>query len=81
LPGPHKRAVRPQGRRFVRCARCGCVTSWEKERGQDAWIALNARLFDPVVIAGVQISVLDGDRTWRVLDRYRKPAMFASPSR
>ena len=74
-------SVRPHGRRFVRCTRCGCVTSWEKERGADAWVALNARLLDQALVADVQVSVLDGDKTWRVVERYRRPATFISPSR
>jgi hypothetical protein len=81
LGGLEAYSVRPHGRRFVRCARCGCVTHWEKERGVDARIALNARLLDPARVADVQVSVLDGDETWRVVDRYRRPAMFISPSR
>src|SRR6185369_13159675 len=50
--------VRPRGRRFVRCATCGCVTSWEMKRGPEAWVGLNARLFDHAAIADVPVSVL-----------------------
>jgi len=75
-------SVRPHGRRFVRCTRCGCVTSWEtRARGPDAWVALNARLLDHALMADVPISVLDGDKTWRVVEKYRRPATFISPSR
>jgi hypothetical protein len=74
-------SVKPKGLRFVRCKRCGCVTSWEKKRGPEDWMALNARLFAHDKIANVPVSVLDGDKTWRIVDRYRKPAMFISPKR
>jgi hypothetical protein len=75
-------SVRPGRRRFVRCKRCGCITSWEtRARGPDAWIALNARLFDQALVANVRISVLDGDKSWRVVAKYRRPALFISPSR
>lgn len=73
--------VRRGGLRFMRCAACGCVTSWEHKRGAGDWIALNARLFDHEKLAAIEISVLDGDQTWRVIDRYRKPAMWISPTR
>ena len=41
----------------------------------------NARLLDHALVADVQVSVLDGDKTWRVVDRYRRQAIFISPSR
>ena len=70
--------VKPKGRRFVRCATCGCIASWELARGQDAWVGLNARLFDPAAIANVRINVLDGADTWRVVAKYQQPAQFVS---
>jgi hypothetical protein len=74
-------STRPRGLRFVRCAECGCITSWQKAtRKPDDWLALNARLFDHALIANVSVSVLDGDKTWRVVDKYKKPAMFISPA-
>jgi hypothetical protein len=55
---------------------------WEtRRRGADARVALNARLLDHTLIADVPVSVLDGDKTWRVVERYRLPAMYISPSR
>jgi hypothetical protein len=56
-------------RRFVRCATCGCVTHWERARRSPAsHMAVNARLLEPEVIAGVRIRLLDGARTWKYLD-------------
>lgn len=75
-------SVRRGGLRFVHCTRCGCLTSWQlPSRDADARIALNARLFEHARIAEIPISVLDGDKTWRVVEQYRRPAMFISPSR
>jgi hypothetical protein len=72
---------RPRGLRFLRCKRCGCVTTWEQpRRGPEVRLGLNARLLDHQLIADLPVTVLDGDRTWRVLERYRRPAMFISPS-
>jgi hypothetical protein len=78
--GLERFALRPGRRRFVRCKRCGCVVSWELARGPDAWLALNARLFDPARVARVPISLLDGDKTWRVLEKVRRSALFVSPA-
>jgi hypothetical protein len=69
------------GLRFTRCVTCGCVVSWERERGPEARMAVNARLLDHAVIATVPISVLDGDGNWRVLERYLKPGTLISPRR
>jgi hypothetical protein len=55
--------------RFVRCARCGCVTHWERARRVRASrMGVNARLFDPEVLGEVRIRRLDGARTWKYLD-------------
>jgi len=55
--------------RFVRCARCGCVTHWEPTRpGPARRMGVNARLLDPEAILGVRVRRLDGARTWRYLD-------------
>jgi hypothetical protein len=39
------------------------------------------RLFDHEAMASVRVKVLDGDKTWRVLDAYVKPEMWISPVR
>jgi hypothetical protein len=74
-------SVKKRGLRFVRCATCGCVVCWERRRGPDERMGINARLLDPAAIADIPISVLDGDQTWRVLERYTKPGALISPRR
>jgi hypothetical protein len=69
------------GLRFRHCATCGCIVSWEHERDPAATIGVNARLLDHAAMARVPISVLDGDKTWRVLERYVKPGAWISPKR
>lgn len=55
--------------RFVRCARCGCVTHWERaRRTPESRMGVNVRLFDPEALGEVRIRRLDGARTWRYLD-------------
>jgi hypothetical protein len=55
--------------RFVRCKRCGCILHHERTAGRsDSWIGVNARLFDPAVVARARIRRLDGARTWKYLD-------------
>lgn len=79
-----KRAVfrrRPGGLRFSHCIVCACVIAWEGERGPDGRMGVNARLLDHAAIATIPISVLDGDGTWRVLERYVKPGALISPTR
>src|SRR5882724_2560609 len=67
-------SVRRGGLRFVRCKTCGCVINWERApRAPDQRIGLNARMLDHARIADVPISVLDGDKTWRILDRHVLP--------
>jgi hypothetical protein len=55
--------------RFVRCAICGCVTHWEPRRRKvKGRIGVNARNFEPSVLASVRIRRLDGASTWKYLD-------------
>jgi hypothetical protein len=55
--------------RFVRCARCGCVTHWERaQRTPASRMGVNARLFEPEALGEVRIRRLDGAQTWRYLD-------------
>jgi hypothetical protein len=55
--------------RFIRCARCGCITHWEPilaERGSR--VGVNARNFDPLQLGPLRIRRLDGAVTERYLD-------------
>ena len=71
---------RPRGLKFVRCASCGCVIYWDSRRKDpDRRMGINMRNFDHAKMANVPISVLDGDNTWRVVDKYVKPAIWISP--
>ena len=70
---------RPRGLRFRRCATCGCFVCWEWKRDAEARMGVNARLLDPEAMANVPISVLDGARSWRVLEKYKKPHLWLSP--
>jgi hypothetical protein len=73
--------LRRGGLRFRHCATCSCIASWERDRSADAIMGVNMRLFDHAKLARVPIKVLDGDKTWRVLERYTKPAIWISPKR
>lgn len=54
--------------RFVRCARCGCVTHWERAQPvPERKMGVNARLFDPEVLGSVRIRRYDGAGTGRFL--------------
>ena len=54
--------------RFVRCARCGCVTHWESLRPQGTRCGINMRNFDPAQLGAVRIRRLDGASSWKFLD-------------
>lgn len=56
--------------RLARCRICGCVTHWEPmpRRYRADRMGVNARNFEPDVIAGVRIRRLDGASTWKFLD-------------
>jgi hypothetical protein len=55
--------------RFVRCATCGCVTHWEPvQLREDSRTGVNARNFDPTLVAATRIRRLDGASTWKFLD-------------
>ena len=55
--------------RTVRCSHCGCVTHWEPlESKPGAKMGVNARNFEPEVIAGVRVRRFDGADTWTFLD-------------
>jgi hypothetical protein len=55
--------------RFVRCAKCGCISHWEAAGPKVSnRMGVNARNFDPAVIEGVRVRRLDGASTWKFLD-------------
>jgi hypothetical protein len=55
--------------RFIRCRACGCVLHHERtRRSLDGVIGVNARNFEPAVIARARIRRLDGAATWKYLD-------------
>ena len=57
------------GLRFVRCARCGCLTHWEAIKNPRARrMGVNTRNVDPQIIKDVRVRLLDGATTWRFLD-------------
>jgi len=54
---------------FYRCNVCGCVTHHERTRKRrDSRVGVNARNFEPGVIAQARIRRLDGASTWKYLD-------------
>lgn len=56
--------------KFQHCKKCGCVVYHEpvRKHGDDRRFGVNARLMDPVDIAGVRVRKLDGASTWKYLD-------------
>lgn len=55
--------------RFIRCRNCGCVLHHERIRkSRDGVIGVNARNFEPAVIARARIRRLDGAASWEYLD-------------
>lgn len=74
-------ARRSGGRlRFVHCKTCGCVIRWKTVRDRaDDYVGMNTRLFDHAAMARVKIKVLDGDQTWKALERYVKPGIWITP--
>lgn len=54
---------------FHRCKVCGCVTHHERTRKRrDSTVGVNARNFDPAIVAKARVRHLDGASTWRYLD-------------
>ena len=54
--------------RFVRCASCGCVVSWEPVVRSRGRMGINFRNFDPGDYESVRVRRLDGAKTWKFLD-------------
>jgi hypothetical protein len=54
---------------FRRCATCGCIINWVRVRPRkENYMGVNARNFDPGVLASARIRRLDGAATWKYLD-------------
>ena len=51
--------------RLVRCRTCGCATHWEPlDTERFKRLGVNVRNFDPALIAGVRMRLIDGTDTW-----------------
>jgi len=51
--------------RTIRCRTCGCVIHWEAVEPQpDSRMGVNIRNFEPALIQGAQLKLLDGATTW-----------------
>ena len=54
---------------FYHCNTCGCLTHYESvEKDSDSRVAVNARMLQPVDIAGCEVRKFDGRSTWEFLD-------------
>jgi len=51
-----------------RCKTCGCVTHWSPVDKAYDRMGVNARLLDPVILAGARVRRFDGANTWTFLD-------------
>jgi hypothetical protein len=71
-------------REYHRCKACGCVTHYEyrtrkRADGSDT-VGVNVRnVDDPERVAHVPIKLLDGAKTWRVLDSRPQPGLLGGP--
>ena len=53
---------------FYRCADCGCITHWAKFDPKAEWMGINARLFEPDILATARLRRLDGENSFAYLD-------------
>ncbi|HEY9216587.1 MAG TPA: GFA family protein [Phenylobacterium sp.] len=53
---------------FHHCRTCGCTTHWSPLDPDRDRMGVNARLFDPEVLAAAKVRRLDGAETWEYLD-------------
>jgi hypothetical protein len=70
LSGPTRAFVRGKALSFNFCATCGCVVSWRGLRLEDDGrrrMAVNVRLAEPDVVAGIPIDHFDGFDTFEDL--------------
>ena len=55
--------------RLIRCKTCGVITHWEPvQRDAASRMGVNARNFDPSIVATTRIRRFDGASTWKFLD-------------
>lgn len=59
---------------FHRCPTCGCVTHWASDDPNEDTTGVNARLFEPDVLAAARPRHLDGADTWEYLDEEPRDA-------
>lgn len=51
--------------RLMRCRTCGCVSHWEPmERVGDSRFGVNMRNFEPALLQGARLKLVDGATTW-----------------
>ena len=51
--------------RVVRCKTCGCTSHWETlDAKTKSRVGINMRNFEPEIIDGVRMRLLDGANTW-----------------
>ncbi|MBI5721271.1 MAG: hypothetical protein HZC37_26675 [Burkholderiales bacterium] len=51
--------------RLLRCKTCGCVSHWEPlVRREDSRVGVNMRNFEPALLQGARLELLDGATTW-----------------
>lgn len=54
---------------FVSCRVCGCTTHWDSlDPSDDARMAVNARMADPIEIEDLPVRVFDGADSWRYVE-------------
>jgi len=59
----------PKNLLFNHCKRCACITHHQRARKTaQSTVGVNARLFDPAVIARARVRKLDGADTWKYLE-------------
>ena len=52
------------------CVKCGCTSHWENLiPDQHTRMAVNCRLAEPEMIAGIRVRPFDGAETWKFLDQ------------
>jgi len=53
---------------FVHCRTCGCLTHYVSRDGDaDGRMAVNARMLDPTITAGLRVRMFDGADSWKYI--------------